>query len=424
MRPAGKRFLRVLLAALGAGLLVVLAVPLAHPAASAPRQVNGRTAMHFQGDAPLFAGAARVPIEVPAGAPLAGYAGFRSASAPGIVEARALALRAGTAQAVLVSIETLLVPGELEAEILSRAGLPRGSCLLLAATHTHSGPGGTWDSLAAEIGGNGRYDRALRDSIAQSAADAIRLAVGALRLARFHAVSERWPDGPAVSRSGGRIEGRLTALQARDDLGVIGTLVVYGMHPTVMPRGSRVPSGDWPSAAAREIERRTEATALIVQGAGGDATWDRHGLEGDGAALAEALGTRVGAEAMRALAPTRALSGAPLRCEVRLVALPAPAASERIWWPLRRGASNLLALFADPYAAVTRIGVAGLDLAGVPGEPVGALSRDGVQLIGLADGYLGYVEDRRRAEAGEGESARTYYGPGLASALGIARDDR
>jgi hypothetical protein len=296
--------------------------------------------------------------------------------------------------------------------------------LLLAATHTHSGPGGTWHSLAAEIGGNGRYDRALRDSIAQSAADAIRLALGSLRLARFHAVSEAWSGGPAVSRSGGPIEGRLTALQARDGPGVVGTLVVYGMHPTVVPRGSRTPSGDWPSAAAGEIERRTGATALVLQGAGGDATWDRGGLSGDGPVVAEALGARVAEEAMHALAATPPLSGGPLRCEVRLVALPPARASDHVPWPLRRGASNLLALFADPYAAVARIGVAGLDLAGVPGEPVGALSHDGVQLVGLADGYLGYVEDPRRAASGEGESARTYYGPGLAPALGIAREGR
>jgi neutral ceramidase len=421
---AGKRVLGGFLIAAGAALLFFLAVPLTNPAGSVPPQVNGRTAVRLQGDAPVFAGAARVPIEIPAGAPLAGYAGFRSASSPATLHARALALRAGTAQVILVSLETLLVPGELEAEVIRRAGLPSGSCLLLAATHTHSGPGGTWSSLAAEIGGNGRYDRALRDSIAQSAADAIRLAVGALRLARFHAVSEPWPSGPAVSRSGGPIEGRLTALQARDDLGVIGTLVVYGMHPTVVPRSFRNPSGDWPSAAARDIEHQTEATALILQGAGGDATWARSGPAGDGPDLAEALGSRVAEEAMKALAPTPAVSGAPVRCEVRLVSLPAASASERIPWPLRRGASNLLALFADPYAAVVRIGVAGLDLAGVPGEPVGSLSRDGVQLVGLADGYLGYVEDPRRSPTGEGESARTYYGPGLAAALGIAAEDR
>jgi hypothetical protein len=91
---------------------------------------------------------------------------------------------------------------------------------------------------------------------------------------------------------------------------------------------------------------------------------------------------------------------------------------------LRRGASNLLALFADPDVALTRIAVAGLELAGVPGEPVGSLARDGVQMVGLADGYLGYVEEPGRAARGEGESARTYYGPGLASALGLAGEER
>jgi neutral ceramidase len=408
---------RVLAILLGAALLVVLAIPLGRGRADVPSRVNGRAPLHAASDAPVFAGAARVPIEVPAGAPLAGYPGFRRASAPGIVHARALALRASALQVLLVSIETLLVPGELEAEVLRRAGLSPDSCLLLAATHTHSGPGGTWNSLAAEVSGNGRYDPALRDSIAQSAADAIRHAIGALRLSRFHAVSERWEGGPATARSGGPVEGQLTAFQARDDHGVIGTVVVYGMHPTVLPRDSRTPSGDWPAAAARAIEEKTEATALVFQGAGGDATWDRSGLAGDAGGIADAVGARVAGEAMRALAKAKAVSGAPLRCDVRLVALPAAHASVRVPWVLRQGASNLLALFADPYAVVSRIGLAGLDLQGVPGEPVGALARDGVQLVGLADGYLGYVEEPKRAAAGEGESGRTYYGPGLARAL-------
>ncbi|MFL5373381.1 MAG: hypothetical protein ACJ78T_05290 [Myxococcales bacterium] len=414
---------RVLGIVLGAALVVVLAIPIGRGRAAAPARVNGRAPLHVVGDAPIFAGAARVPIEVPAGAPLAGHPGFRRAAAPGIVQARALALRAGATQVLLVSIETLLVPGELEAEVLRRAGLSADSCLLLAATHTHSGPGGTWNSLAAELSGNGRYDPALRDAIAQSAADAIRSAIGALRLSRFHAVSERWEGGPAVARSGGPVEGRLTAFQARDDLGVIGTVVVYGMHPTVLPRDSRTPSGDWPAAASRAIEETTDATALVFQGAGGDATWDRRGLAGDPAAMAESVGARVAAEAMRALAPTKAVSGAPLRCDVHLVSLPAAHASVRVPWVLRRGVSNLLSLFADPYAVISRIGVAGLDLQGVPGEPVGALSRDGMQLVGLADGYLGYVEEPKRATAGEGESGRTYYGAGLASALGITEED-
>ena len=61
--------------------------------------------------------------------------------------------------------------------------------------------------------------------------------------------------------------------------------------------------------------------------------------------------------------------------------------------------------------------VRGLRLLGVPGEPVGALSGRG--LVGLADGYIGYVEQPAAIEAGEGEAARSYYGPGLASLLGL-----
>src|SRR5207245_823222 len=82
---------------------------------------------------------------------------------------------------------TLLVPGELEEEVLRRAQLPPGTCLLLAATHTHSGPGGTWNELLPELSGNGRFDAPMRDAIAQAAADAIRTSIGDPRTRRIAA---------------------------------------------------------------------------------------------------------------------------------------------------------------------------------------------------------------------------------------------
>jgi hypothetical protein len=335
-------------ALLAAALAVALSVPLGRKAKlPLPANVHGREAVRWRGDAPVFAGAAKVPIEVPAGAPLAGYPGFRTADRDGIVYARALALRAGDSQAILVALETLLVPGELEAEVVLRAGLPGKACLLLAATHTHSGPGGTWRNALAEISGNGRFDPALRDTIAQAAADAVRGALGALRLARFVEVREPWLEGPAVARGPGPIDPQLTALQARDDLGVIGTVVVYGMHPTVLRRTSRSPSGDWPAAAALEIERITEAPALVLQGAGGNATWSLRPLPQDPADSVRALGQRVADRALRDLTGARERSGAPLHCDVKLVALPRARAGGAVPWVLRRGASNLLAAFAD-----------------------------------------------------------------------------
>ena len=69
----------------------------------------------------------------------------------------------------------------------------------------------------------------------------------------------------------------------------------------------------------------------------------------------------------------------------------------------------------------TRLRVGPLTLVGVPGEPVGELGRRMAPevVVGLADGYAGYLETPERWARGEGESSRTWFGPGLAQALGL-----
>ena len=421
-----RRVLRIAGLVLGLTALIVLAVPFGRRARlPLPATVHGRAALQVRSDAPIEVGAQRVTIEVPHGAALAGYAGRRRAEADGRVYVRALVLRSGALRAVIVALDALLVSADLEEEVLRRAQLPPRTCLLLAATHTHSGPGGTWDNELAELAGNGPFDRAMRDSVAQAVADAIRAALGYLRTGRFAVAQVEWADGPAVVRSAGPVDPTLLAVQARDEAGVVvATLVVYAMHPTVLPASSRVPSGDWPGAAAHAIEHDTQAPALVLQGAGGNATWSRDGLPADRLAAAEALGNRVARRALDLLQTAAWTDGAPLSCSVTLHSLPPAQASARVPWPLRRGASNLLALWADPFAVRTRLALGGLHFGGVPGEPVGSLALAGTseRLVGVADGYVGYVEDPARAAKGEGESARTYYGPGLARALDLLEE--
>jgi len=197
-----RKALRIAGAIVAAAVLVVMVVPLGRRSSlPVPPLVHGRAPLQVESDAPIEVGAQKMTIEVPQGAPLGGYAGRRRAASEGPVYVRALVLRSGAVRAVIVAVDALLVSGDLEEEVIRRAQLPPSTCLLLAATHTHSGPGGTWDNELAELAGNGRFDRSMRDAVAQGIADAIRGALGYLRTGRLAVANVEWADGPAVVRS-------------------------------------------------------------------------------------------------------------------------------------------------------------------------------------------------------------------------------
>lgn len=417
---AGGALRRVLLAlAIAAAALAIFCLlPLGGRSREQPAVLHGRAVSESHGKGALLAGAARVRIPLGEHPVMAGYAGHRRADGPGEpVYARALVLEAGGARIYLASIDTLLIPGELEEEVLRRAELSPGTCLLLAATHTHSGPGGVWNSAIAGWAGSGAFDPAQRDAIAEAAAHALRQAAGDLKSAEISFAREQWPQGPARPRSEGPIDPELVALRLSRAAGPeVATLAIYAMHPTSAPRTDRHISPDWPGAAAAALDETEPAhgaaPALVLQGALGNTTWDR---------TTKALGVPVAAEAARLLALAKARPEAELACETRIVALPHAEASRRTPWILRGAQSNVFALGLDHFAVQTRLQIGSLTLVGVPGEPVGELglaARPAV-LVGLADGYVGYVETPERWEAGRGESGRTYFGPSLAHALGL-----
>ena len=372
--------------------------------------VHGRVALELLGVGSLQAGAGKARIALGPHPILAGYPGLRRAADAGEpVYARAIALQVEGLRVLLASVDTLLIPGGLEEEVLRRARLPPLTCLLLAATHTHSGPGGAWDNLIAGWAGAGPFDRGQRDAMAQAAAEALTQAIGALGPAELLVAREDWPQGPARARSMGPLDPQLVALRVRRLAGEdVGTLIDYPMHPTTTPRSANRLSADWPGRVAQALEG---APVLVVQGAGGNATWDR----GQDVAAAVA---REAEQLLRKAEPVRHLM---VGCQARIVGVPPPQASRAIPWLLRRAFANAVALVREPALIETRLRIGPLALVGVPGEPVGELGRRMAPevLVGLSDGYAGYLEAPERWAAGEGEASRSWFGPALAEVLGL-----
>lgn len=417
--------LKKLLTAISLALLALAsAIALGSPRWRAPRRDGPpRLERACRGEGPLRAGAAEVPLDLPARVPLGGFARLRWAS-EGVrdpVAARALVLAEPGCAAALVAVEILLVPGDLAraaaALARERSGLPLDE-VVLVATHTHAGPGGYWRSFAGERAATGPYDAAVFQRIAERIAEAVARAAASLQPASLRISRAEEPD-LARNREEERVDGRLLALRATGADGrILGELIVFPAHPTILGGDNRLVSGDWPGALARS----RPAPALVMQGAMGDQSVRfPPGTPVGPESYARALGDRVSALAFPAgeVAPPLAVAAAE-------VSLPDPDPGG-VPPMLRPVAVNLLGGLMPARARVValRAGPALLLLA--PAEPVEAVGRawrlaagDGAEVVSLAGDYLGYVETARRTQAGVGEAERSYFGPSLAYRLGDA----
>jgi hypothetical protein len=149
---------RGLIARAGAGVAAALLAGAAL-ASAAPRPAA----------TPLLAGAAAVDVLLPAGTPLGGYGGFpRRAFVPDILgrfpyafwfrpsigvhdpmRARSLVLETGSTRVAWLTVDLVGIDPALVARVgtaLRAAGL-HYSAIILAASHTHSGPGAYADSV-------------------------------------------------------------------------------------------------------------------------------------------------------------------------------------------------------------------------------------------------------------------------------------
>jgi hypothetical protein len=365
----------------------------------------------------LSAGAGDAVFELPADAPIAGFArlAWTSAGVRDPVGARALVLGAPGCRLAVVSADLLLVNDALEAAVRTRVQDLGLNGLVLAATHTHAGPGGYWRNVLGERVGTAPYDPRVRDAVVTGIAEAIRRAVAALGPVELSVARGR-AERLVRNRGGGAKEARLSAFRlARPGGEPVAELDVFAAHPTTLGKENRQLSADWVGRFERAGDR---GLRLLLQGAVGDQSATLPDAPMTPEAYGDALSRAV--EALRfERVPHAALAFAS--AEVVLPA-PAPGALPAL---LRGAVRNLTYDLLPDRARVFALRLGPTVLALVPGEPVADVAEawraeagPGVEIVSLAGGYVGYVETPEQIEARRGEAVRTYFGPELAARLG------
>ena len=228
------------------------------------------------GGVSLLAGAATADITPAVGMAMGGY-GARQGVSRRVQDpllARAVVLADGETEVALVVCDLLGVGSDLVREsrlaVEGLTGIPADH-VLVAATHTHSGPAGIRMRDAMDYVAQTAAKVAGAVSVARDSAVPVQLVAGSADLATI-SLNRRNPAGP--------IEDRLRVLVADPgrDRPPVFTLVSYACHSTVREHDNLDYSADWPGAMARTVEATVGGTAVYLQGAAGDVNpvWSAH----------------------------------------------------------------------------------------------------------------------------------------------------
>jgi hypothetical protein len=404
---------------------LALALGAASPAASGPE------------DDALRAGFGEAPLPAPDGGPLAGYGGLRTRRADSVLDApqaRALVLERGDKRLALIAADLLIARPQLTEPLRAHARERGVDAVLLAATHTHSGPGGYLPGWWAEriTGGKERPGAALE--IAAAAGLALDRAIDDLAPARLGAArakvdlaeNRRFDDGPdetelplAVLRFG---NGRLPVVVA-----------THPGHPIVLSPDSRAYSADYLGPARSRLGERGWRALLLPGALGDQQPKSAHGpLWPDTVEAQREQAREIGhalADAILEAAQQVSAEGAEpvLRAAAHAWTLP-PVQLRRfcpLWWagPL---ASRFARGFFSPEAPVQVMQAGPAWFVGVPAEPsseVGSalraqLPRDAVPfVIAHTNDWTGYVVTAEVYERGGYESCMSFHGPGFGDSL-------
>lgn len=422
------------------------------------------------------------PIEVQPGLQIIGSAPIRSVGTHDVLNAKAAVFRTKNGLLAILSLDLLCVDSRLTAMIRRKVaeGIPVSpERIMVAATHTHGGPGG----ILSYTGGDrfqrpifdgyyaaGETDESLLDKISESCAVATRLAYQTAKKATL-LIGRSKTEGIGTNREvpGGPFDPDVSVIAAvATDGQLLGLIYNYACHPTVLTPGNPYYTADFTGLASILVEDSLEGHPVVMylNGACGDVStrYTRRAPTFEEAerfakklsyfvleALDKArpmLNIAVGVQSRQLLLPgkvigcgfnTQGLSSKqmdPNSSKPGIAATGSARTNELVDIGVRiRADMEKSGLFLTPFTVPAEIQVLSLGelvLVGVPGE---LFAEYGLQLkffsetktvctVGYANGYIGYLTSAASYERHSYESLMAVVKPGEAAKIIVEQAKR
>lgn len=192
---------------------------------------------------------------------------------------RAIAVEGQTASTILVSVDVLALSSSFTAAVRRRiseaTSVPYNS-IVVAATHTHSGPHVIRTFFNADWALDEQYMAHLEEVVAQNGADSwfnrvpARIGIGRCEVTGLGG-NRRCAGSRSIDR-----EAAIVRVD-RPDGTLMAALMIYGCHPTVLGVQNLSISADFPAAAIEAVERTAvpASFAMFLNGAEGNVSIGR-----------------------------------------------------------------------------------------------------------------------------------------------------
>lgn len=374
-----------------------------------------------------------VDITPPEPLPLGGYTERGDRTMEGVKDpltARALFLRQGGREVVLISAELLTIPGSLSREVEKRL-FPEGEGhVFLAATHTHSAPDSQMlnERMTFKIPGIASYQPRWLEWYAGRIAEVAKVRgpyqeVEEIRILQTKALLNH-PRGVSP-----QVDSRLTRIRFVLKKGGFIDLLHYPAHPTVYGPTMMKTSGDFPGEWLKKGGDR-----MFFNGAMGDVGPAPPGnLTGEAGVQAMARALEEALREAENRHPSTEMRFFPSPLIFRRLPLSLPSPVPHPEFVQRFGAPPVLArqlvrAFAPPEASLSWVQVGPVAFLGVPGEPTAevgqeletALRHRGVLFpltVSFVNDWIGYIVTPSHYFAGGYEASLSFYGPNLGEVL-------